>query len=331
MPEDTRNFPQVFVAQRVIEKMVKGAMIYEAEETGEALVGLEMPNGQPLPTIYILDTIPPIEDPIREWAMFVQGDDWQGAIFQWWYENWEMYRTKRRASYGNALTAKWDVPLMHLGDWHKQPGMIKPSRGDMQTARRLIRELRRDYLLTPIINLAEDVIDSPAINTIVVQPETTGTAVRIDFWWVGRRSNDFEIAQPIVVPNEDLPRLPPIAWGLDQRERFDQEIEQLESDGLQVMDVVWWDTRGHPPLDTCLIIYRPGARKVIIAITSPNYPFRAPSWRIAPIMRPKANEDFFEMLYDASTEITEDILPAWHSDLHLIDGVQAIENREDMA
>ncbi len=332
MPDTRKNalIPQIFVAQRVIDKMYKGALIYDDVETGEALVGLEMPNGQVLPTIYILDTIPPIEDTVRELTMFEQGDDWQGAIFQWWYENWEMYREKRRASYGNALTAKWDVPLVHLGDWHKQPGIIEPSLGDRQTARQFMREVKRDFLLMPIITLSHESIDSPAINTIVVQPETTDVAVRIDFWWL-RRRNGVEMAEPVIVPNEDLPRMPPIAWLLTQRERFNQEIEWLEKDGLQVKDVVWWDVRGHPPLDICLIIYRLGSRNVFIAETSVNYPFRAPSWRVAPIMQPKAGQDLFDTLYDASTEVPEEILPSWNPKLTLLDAIKAIEAREDNA
>src|SRR6185503_10971804 len=39
-------------------------------------------------------------------------------------------------SYGNAVGAKWDTPLAHLGDWHKHPGtLIEPSWGDTDTAR----------------------------------------------------------------------------------------------------------------------------------------------------------------------------------------------------
>ncbi len=324
------RLPKIYVAQRVIQKMCVGALIYQDEETGEALVGISSTNGngQKLPKLYILDTISPMEEAIREWAMFEQGDEWQGAIFNWWHDNWELYRELRRGSYGNAVAAKWDAPLLHLGDWHKQPGMIQPSRGDFRTARRFMKEIEVDFLITPIVTLASEVFEPLNDNTILVSSETHDEDIRIDFWWIAKRGNDFEQIEPIIEPNEALPKLPPIIWRLAHRERFDQELDLLEADGLQIMDVVEWDTRGHPPLDTCLTIYRPGSRYVIIAITPVNYPLRSPVWRVAPIMRPKEGEDFFEMLYKASSEISSKILPNWSVTTRLLDGVKAIEEQE---
>lgn len=320
------HLPPIFVARRVIEKMCAGALIYQGEETGEALVGLEMPNGHKLPRVFLLDTLPPVEGTVREWAMFEQGDDWQGAIFNWWHENWEMYRQMRRNSYGNALAAKWDAPLQHVGDWHKQPaGLIKPSRGDFQTARRLMRELKRDYMIAPIITLAHETEAEQESNTLLVELETEGVTIRIDFWWIAKRAQDFEPLKPVVLSNEDLPRLPPVVWWLEQPERSDSEIAALKADGLELLDMVSWDIRGHPPLDTCLVIYRPGSRNVLIAITPVNYPRRPPLWRVAPIMRPEENVDFFEMLYKASSEVSEDLLPEWTAESTLLDAVKAIE------
>lgn len=309
---------ELYVARRVIDKMCVGALVYQGEETGEALIGLAIPNST-APKLYLLDTIPPIEGTVREWAMFEQGDDWQGAIFNWYHENWELYRQLRRASYGNALAAKWDAPLIHLGDWHKQPGMIQPSRGDLRTARQFIREFKREYLLAPIVTL--ETTDIPlADNTLTI--ETDGQSIRIDFWWLGKRGSDFEPIKAVVLPNEDLPKLPPVAWWLQRRERFDQELSALESDGLQILDIVSWNTRGHPPLDTCLTIYRPGSRNVIIATTPVSYPLRPPSWRVAPILRPKEGQDLFEALYQTSQEVEG---PAWKPDMLLLQGVKAIE------
>jgi hypothetical protein len=330
--DDKKNqrLPKIHVAQRVIQKMCVGALTYQDEETGESLVGISPKNGndQKLPQLYILDTISPIEEAIREWAMFEQGDEWQGAIFNWWHDNWELYRNLRRSSYGNAVAAKWDVPLLHLGDWHKQPGMIRPSRGDFRTARRFMRDIEVDFLITPIVTLAHEVFDPVQKNTILVNSETPDEDIRIDFWWIAKRGNDFEPIEPIVEPNESLPRLPPIIWRLGHRERFDQELDALEADGLQIMDVVEWDTRGHPPLYTCITIYRPGSRYVFIAITPVNYPLRPPMWRVAPIMRPKEDEDFFEMLYKASSEIPINTLPKWSVHSLLLDGLKTIEQQE---
>lgn len=321
------GLPTVYVARRVIENMARGALTYLGEETGEAMVGVAIPqNGDKTPALYVLNTIPPVQDAVRDWAMFEQGDDWQGAIFNWWHENWELYRQLRTGSYGKALAGKWDAPLIHIGDWHKQPGgMIAPSAGDLRTARRFLRDLERDYMLAPIVTVWDEVEKPLAANSLWV--ETGAVDLRIDFWWLRRRESSFQPIEPVVEDDAHFPRFPPIVWWLAQRERFDMEMAALENDGLQVLDVVSWNTRGHPPLETCLTIYRPGNYSVYIAVTSVDYPARAPRWRIAPILRPKEGKDFFGELYAASREVSESDLPGWHAEMVLLDGVKALEKR----
>jgi len=110
--EVPRDTPRIIVAQRVIDKIRRGALLYPEPETGEAMIGFVVPApGRAEPDIYILDTISPGEQAVREWGMFEQGDDWQGDVFHWLFVNWEVSRRQRRLSYGNALAAKWDVPL----------------------------------------------------------------------------------------------------------------------------------------------------------------------------------------------------------------------------
>lgn len=156
-PGKVRDVPQVVIAQRVIDKLVRGALLYPEPETGEAMVGLVIPReGHVEPDIYVLDTISPGERAVREWGMFEQGDDWQGDVFHWMYVNWEAFRELRRSSYGNALAAKWDIPLTHVGDWHKQPGdMTEPSGGDTQTARRMIEDAETpvEHIVAPIVTM----------------------------------------------------------------------------------------------------------------------------------------------------------------------------------
>src|SRR5687768_9368666 len=111
-PETTEEMPTVTLTPYIAGKILHAAMQYVAHETGEAMVGLVLEEKQSKhPRFYILETVPPEDDAVRQWAMFEQGDDWQRAIFNWWYENWEMYRVLRRNSYGNAVIGKWDTPL----------------------------------------------------------------------------------------------------------------------------------------------------------------------------------------------------------------------------
>lgn len=55
MGEQLVALPRVIFAQRVIDKMVQNAMLY-GEETGEAMVGLVLPQPAPAePDIYVLE------------------------------------------------------------------------------------------------------------------------------------------------------------------------------------------------------------------------------------------------------------------------------------
>lgn len=157
LPEAAQEEPRIVFAQRVLDKIVRGALAYPGSETGEALIGLIVPQqGRPEPDIYVLDTIGPGEGAVREWGVFEHGDDWQGDVLDWLHINWEGFRKLRRSSYGRALAAKWDVPLMHVGDWHKQPGaMIAPSSGDVHTARSMIADgdTPVQHIVAPIVTL----------------------------------------------------------------------------------------------------------------------------------------------------------------------------------
>jgi len=157
LPDSDRDLPRVVVAQHVVDKIVRGALLYPDIETGEAMIGLiALQSGRQEPDIYVLDTISPGEHALRRWGMFEQGDDWQGDVLQWLYVNWEAFRELRRSSYGSALAAKWDLPLGHVGDWHKHPGdMTEPSPDDANTARHVIddSETPVEHFLVPIVTM----------------------------------------------------------------------------------------------------------------------------------------------------------------------------------
>lgn len=337
-----RDAPRVIVAQRVIEKIKRGALLYPEPETGEAMIGLVVPQqGRPEPDIYILDTISPGERAVREWGMFEQGDDWQGDVFHWLYVNWEAFRELRRASYGNALAGKWDVPLAHVGDWHKQPGdMVAPSGGDAATARRMIedRETPIEQLVVPIVTLyplTPEPVEpaAPAVegrepageaapqpgkpplppNAIVLRDEAAGWEVRIDFWYMSRRKKKFVPVTPVVWEDERLPGLPSLAWHLAHPHRFDQEYRLLIDDGYTV-DVVRWDADGRPPYEICFAVHKESATHVLLLITSADYPYEKPALRIAPLVSVAEGEDQFEQLYAASRPLLLTEMPTWEWD-----------------
>lgn len=334
LPEGTRDLPRVVIAERVIDKIVRGALLYPEPETGEAMVGLVVPQaGKAEPDIYVLDTISPGQQAVREWGRFEQGDDWQGDVFHWLHVNWEAFREMRRTSYGSALAAKWDTPLRHVGDWHKQPGsMIAPSGGDAETARSMIAdsETHVEHIVAPIVTMyplqpeAETSdenggVDGPAAveeappatpQSIVRRCPDEGWLVRIDFWYMSKRAPRFVAVTPTLWPDDRLPGLPPLAWHLARPRRFEQEFGLLREAGY-VADVVRWDADGKPPYEVCFSVYREGASQAIILVTGADYPAVMPAVRVAPLVTVGEGEDVFERLYAASRPLLLTELPDW--------------------
>ncbi|GAB4412108.1 MAG: hypothetical protein Kow00106_06670 [Anaerolineae bacterium] len=336
LPELPRDMPRVVIAERVLNKIVQGALRYPEPETGEAMVGLIVPQpGRLEPDVYVLETINPGPDAVREWGRFEQGDDWQGDVFHWWYVNWEAFRELRRPSYGQALAAKWDVPLAHVGDWHKQPGdMIAPSSGDARTARAMIedRETPVELVVAPIVTmypLAESGQDSPEADresgaqggpalgpqSIVRRCEEEGWLVRIDFWYMSRRAPRFVAVAPVVWMDDRLPALPPLPWHLAHPRRFEQEYDLLCEAGYTV-DVVRWDADGRPPYEICFAVHREGTNQVVLLVTGIEYPNAMPAVRLAPLVNAAEGQDTFEALYAASRPLLSIHLPAWPWDSH---------------
>lgn len=313
----------VKVSRAVLRKMATNTLRYPTVETGEALVGFIQTQSTSLLQWIVLETIAP-SNATRDWGHVELGDEWQHAVFEWWNANWQLYRKIRRASYGHALAAKWDMSLSYLGDWHKQPGMIKPSGGDMRTGKRLMRQNGLEQLLLPIVNFVSEADGPPANNTILLDYEQQ--ALRVDFWGLRARGNQFEVLSVEVVDEADVPRLPPIAWYLADADRYDSEVLALEDANVKIMDITPWGGRAHPPLDIGWIMHPKGAPYAIIALTPATYPHRPPQWRVVPLLRPADGEDFFAACFAASKPLS-DILPTWHSRQWLIDGVRVIQER----
>ncbi|PJF45087.1 MAG: hypothetical protein CUN55_00685 [Phototrophicales bacterium] len=315
--------PLVKITPRILEKIAVHALQYPHLETGEALVGLAMQQPTKLLKQWvILETIPSTEA-VRNWGQVELGDTWQHAVFEWWHANWQYYRRRKQAfSEKNIISTQWDFPLAYLGDWHKQPGLVRPSQGDMKTAQRLLRQNHLDYLLLPIVNFASQAEQVPSYNTLSIHYQEQN--LRIDFWGIfSDRPNHFEALAVEVIDDANVPRLPPIAWYLENTARYDKELLMLEYHNISVVDITPWGTRAHPPLDIGWILHPTGAHYIIIVLTPTAYPHRQPQWRIAPLIRPSGDEDFFAMCYNASSPVQT--LIDWHHQMYLIDGVKKIQ------
>lgn len=362
MPETSNDLPRVFIAQRVIDKMLHGALLYLEPETGESMIGLVVPqSGRLEPDIYVLDTISPGEHVVREWGMFEQGDDWQGDILHWLSVNWNAFRDLRRSSYGSALAAKWDVPLRYVGDWHKHPGdMTFPSGGDTGTARKIINdsETPEEHVIAPLVTIypiaseksesgeeqgetphapaesaALETQDEVSVNKhrsaskpIIKTLADKGWIVRIDFWYMSKRRQRFVPITPVIWPDDRLPKLPQVAWTLEHSKRFDQEYRLLIDAGY-VVDVVRWDADGRPPYEIAFSVYKPGSQQVILLVTSVDYPAQRPAIRISPLVNVAEGEDVFEKVYEASKPVLNSQMPdwAWDSKRTLIELVWHVE------
>ena len=330
LPEEARDLPRVVIAERVIDKIVRGALLHPEPETGEAMVGLVIPQaGRLEPDIYVLDTISPGQHVVREWGRFEQGDDWQGDVFHWLYVNWEAFREMRRPSYGSALAAKWDAPLRHVGDWHKQPGsMIAPSGGDAETARSMIADSETpiEQIVAPIVtmyplqpepdegaetgDLAAETMPPMTPHSMVRRLPDEGWLVRMDFWYMSKRAPRFVPIVPALSPDNRLPGLPALAWHLAHPRRFEQEFGLLREAGY-LADVVRWDADGKPPYEVCFCVYREGASRAIILVTGADYPMTMPAVRVAPLVTAAEGDDLFERLYAGSRPLLLTELPGW--------------------
>ncbi|HEX2622314.1 MAG TPA: hypothetical protein VHL11_19280 [Phototrophicaceae bacterium] len=327
------HVPNLVLAQRVIDKMVIAAQRFVEDETGEAMVGIIDPglNTGGIPTLYVLDTIAPDETAEREFYSFEQGDDFQGDIFLWLADNWEIQRKKGLL----PPNPRWNVALSYIGDWHRQPGfMIAPSGGDLRSAMDQLDDEHRetDFLLVPIVTLGHPSTTGQSVGTTtnyLTAPLDDGTNARIDFWYIKQGVAMFLPIHPVVYPDDQLPALTPYPWHLLHENRAELEIGQLEYDQLFVSDAIQWDVDEVPPVEICFIVARQGASRLLLLVTHHDFPKKAPKAYVAPFqpMSPEDDQyDMFEKLWAKATPVSDPPGWKWSEDQYLIDYVHAIED-----
>jgi hypothetical protein len=332
---DTTRLPNLVISQKVLTKINAAAKQHMEDETGEAMVGLLMPPSlnTDVPTLYVLDTIAPDESAVRQMHTFQQGDERQQEFFIWLSDNWDVYRKDLQPKDG--LDGRFDVPLQHMGDWHKQPGhMIAPSGGDLMSAitQLVDSELNFAFLLVPIVTLnhwSADVTDG-FVNFMLL-PQEDGSFMRIDWWYIDLRTNAFVPIVPAVYPEARLPSTTKLPWHLLDDARAAAEFQALRNDGL-FATIVLWQVNDKPPLEVCFLVVRAGSPKVLLLTTHYDYPNTAPQARIAPAFRLGADVDMFKIFEECWGKSEAVTLKDWHwsKSKTLLDFVVAIEKAYDL-
>lgn len=295
------DVPKLFVAKRVVEKMARAAQQYVENETGEAMIGLVIPDKATGSTsVYVVDTIAPGDDVVRASHTFQQGSAWQDEILHWLRENWEVARRKRATSYGTAHNGKWNAPLYHIGDWHKQPGfMIQPSGGDLMTAMDWVNQQgnRIGFMIAPILTIDHPatVEDPDEMTNFLRVEQPNGLMTRIDFWFIARNMVQFYPVKPNLVEDHIFPRLMDYPWHLTSQKRAEQEISLLEGDGMLV-EILLWDTDEDLPLEVCFLTARPNASHFLLVATQHDYPNSPPDVYKLPFTGIQPNEDLYDLM-----------------------------------
>lgn len=331
--------PDLLVSQRVVDHVARAAQRYLEDETGETMVGFMMAAAgeDAMPTLVVLDTIAPDDSTIRETYMFEQGDEIQGDIFVWLLENWNVYQDLGRDLDHKPIRSEWRVPLLHLGDWHKQPGfMIMPSGGDLMTALRFMEDDENDFefLLVPIVTLGHDPVttsDGAAVNYFTVSMPD-GSHLRMDWWYIHRAVRVFQPIQPRIVPAKELPTLAPYPWHILNRELLEDEMNLLADDGWFLIGEtsILWEVDGELPLEICFIVGQRGSQQVYLIVTDWDYPRRAPRARVASF----EGVDLGMYIYEIFAHLWKQSKPAevpadfhWTDESFLVDFLAALTQR----
>lgn len=336
---EVAGLPRVTIAQRVIDSMVKNTLIYDTE-TGEALVGLPIFSPDRIePDLVVLQTITPDSTAVRREALFVQGDDLQSDVMNWLFDNWNDYRKLPTAK----LEPRYNVNMDHVGDWHKHPpGLVEPSWGDMETAlgHVLDREAGKPHLLAILATLwdrdvahATDEAESVYAGEKPIKVDIDAhRTVRLDCWYMSRRTRRFVHLTPTIKPDSELPQIPIVCWHLSNIERAGSEFKQLTQAGYSV-SVDLHDADGIPPRELVLTLAKRGGSRILMVVTQADYPAKRPLIRTVPMNAVRdipAGTDLFPELWKRSLALPDAEYPAWTwtPDKTILQLAQAVEVKE---
>lgn len=326
--------PNLVLSEHVVNKMIAAAKTYVHDETGEAMVGVvdTGANTGGVPTLYVMDTIPPDDTAtVREYYTFQQGDERQYEIFTWLNANWKAYRKTLVAKLADQR--RWDAPLIHIGDWHKQPGfMIAPSHGDLMSALDQIDEREEiDFLLVPIVTMGHEstTLAAPGANFLTL-PDGQGNHARIDFWYIDKSMRAFLPISPTVFTADQMPPLTPPAWYIMNESRATLEYNQLEDGGYLVSPVIVWQIDDTLPLNICFIMARRGDASMYLAVTTHDYPAQAPTFYKSAFVPMNEGDDWYVVFEQAWKQAERLAMPAdltWTPETSLYDYLLALEGK----
>ncbi|OGG08630.1 hypothetical protein A2154_02325 [Candidatus Gottesmanbacteria bacterium RBG_16_43_7] len=277
--------PEIIVPRRVFDMIAREAQAHEPTETGQALLGIRTPT-----QIVILVTVPDLTDTIRQAAYFKQGGSDQVEIFHWHEKHWKAMIADTPPMSGWTPTtvvpkgttpAELRLELYHVGDWHKHPGQLKIlSTTDIGTIDGLFAdpENRLSEYVAPIITASY-------YNQALLgerDAEVTyrfGTELQLNWYYLTKGESIIWHVKPTVVADKCLPWFPPLPWHLNDLERFQYELGQLQSEGHTVR----WTVRQMDrdlEMEIIFAVDNPAWTKRLLITTDFDYPKSPPRIQI---------------------------------------------------
>lgn len=303
-PEPPVKIPQVLLTERVIQEQFEESIAHEPTETGEAMVGLELPDRN---MIIILGTIPDFQTTIRNPGGLDIGGRNQQEVYKWLMVHWNRMREKSRANQpdwvpGNIIPfgvvpKEMDKALCYLGDWHKHPGgMNYPSSTDYNTAKDRLsaKDEKRNQVLAPIVTMYGGRVFSHQLVGDHVRLTSDGPVIHVNWYYLNRdivkknpsgwqlfnRDGDtsgFAKINPVIVPDAQMPWLAPLPWHLANPELFRLELGKIRQKGYEVhVQTAFLDDKwGNPNIQkVCFIVDHPAWKtQRLLLKTQFDYPY----------------------------------------------------------